>query len=90
MEVFLITSAQSAHGNSLLHARGGVSAGFVLLVVQNPSSPRSWRCFLDFYPLLCVHLVFSTLVEVFLKMGGYMTEWLSLLHARGGVSGSRC
>ena len=51
----------------LLHARGGVSIDGYACDDDKESSPRSWRCF---FLLLIYHLsylVFSTLVEVFLK-----------------------
>ena len=50
------------------------------------SSPRSWRCFLQFYRHGSTANVFSTLVEVFLRKYELKKAELSLLHARGGVS----
>ena len=50
------------------------------------SSPRSWGCF----PGLCVcaspFRVFPTLVGVFQSAAYYLTDIISLPHARGGVS----
>ena len=47
VEVFPSIRARSATSRSLLHVRGGVSAGSLRLSFVLKSSPRPWRCFLD-------------------------------------------
>ena len=86
MEVFLYTVRDSIDCDDLLHARGGVSVGNQLFIIERESSPRTWRCF---WAELCgsvVRSIFSTHVEVFLMLIQKTIIILDLLHARGGVS----
>ena len=86
MEVFLIGGCLIKTGFRLLHARGGVSTGVTTDDTGRRSSPRSWRCFFKGQSGLKADVVFSTLVEVFLKRLNVPSSIPSLLHARGGVS----
>ena len=70
----------------LLHARGGVSVQPEPQPEPAQSSPRTWRCFFVFSPFVCLSIIFSTHVEVFLSEEGVLSPELYLLHARGGVS----
>ena len=86
VEVFLWNLSLLGWKRSLLHARGGVSLQSNPTLALRPSSPRSWRCFLGRYRRGLWRLVFSTLVEVFLRNLRRLRPVCSLLHARGGVS----
>ncbi len=86
VEVFLVSNSAIRKKRGLLHARGGVSIGGGIYRRLDLSSPRPWRCF----PLECFCVtfdkVFSTPVEVFLRITRLLVLARSLLHARGGVS----
>ena len=84
--MFLSSSLNPNAANSLLHARGGVSAIQRETKIFNQSSPRSWRCFQNAVTISQVINVFSTLVEVFPQVCVSAMLRGRLLHARGGVS----
>ncbi len=86
VEVFLNVEPFFVKTESLLHARGGVSAENQFCGWCFQSSPRSWRCFSDCRCAEFLQAVFSTLVEVFPHFGSARGVWRCLLHARGGVS----
>ena len=68
VEVFPKALCADCDGQCLLHARGGVSSDYRHGVYRQRSSPRSWRCFWHCCFLLRFLIVFSTLVEVFLRL----------------------
>ena len=89
VEVFLVYSCEIDVYNCLLHVRGGVSKGALLPQTKSRSSPRPWRCF-SLQGYRCRHrAVFSTSVEVFPFRSFSKLRAASLLHVRGGVSGTR-
>ncbi len=84
--VFPTMSLTLPMGESLPHARGGVSIKGTVCSDQPKSSPRPWGCF---HPLLLrtrQPSVFPTPVGVFLETVGQFILIDSLPHARGGVS----
>ncbi len=87
VEVFLRRWRLRNSDYCLLHARGGVSENASGAAGEFESSPRPWRCFHYEIPRDKRRDVFSTPVEVFLMLSGALISLLSLLHARGGVSG---
>ena len=69
-----------------LHTRGGVS---LLLDLDGDFlrfSPHTWRCFPVQEHILQPRQVFSTHVEVFLRLNVFLLLLMSFLHTRGGVS----
>ena len=86
VEVFPLTVLIVLKRACLLHVRGGVSKAGSLLESAMRSSPRPWRCFQSTLGLLSGVTVFSTSVEVFLRIGFSLSSASSLLHVRGGVS----
>ena len=88
VEVFLNGDQRSGPDACLLHVRGGVSETNKLQNGLKKSSPRPWRCFPVGRDPAGVLLVFSTSVEVFPAVGTVANLQTSLLHVRGGVSGS--
>ena len=70
----------------LLHVRGGVSGHVSLAATLSKSSPRPWRCFQVQLRHHAQDAVFSTSVEVFLRIWRSSCLAESLLHVRGGVS----
>ena len=70
----------------LPHARGGVSPRTNAPRGSKMSSPRSWGCFCPASFGAARHLVFPTLVGVFLAFSQDVKDLLRLPHARGGVS----
>ena len=77
----------------LPHARGGVSEMRARIICFERSSPRPWGCFLNFRRCQSKLLVFPTPVGVFQNLYSGRSIFLSLPHARGGVSaykGSIC
>ena len=88
--VFPLPTWSDARAGSLPHARGGVSAvrdGNISAIV---SSPRSWRCFRPLTLTFSTDWVFPTLVGVFLTIISFCSVYVSLPHARGGVSSGIC
>ena len=73
----------------LLHVRGGVSGEYLMCIKPLESSPRTWRCFYGYRQRVRPGSVFSTYVEVFLRLHQLHQLYLSLLHVRGGVSNAR-
>ena len=86
VEVFLLRFSWRIHHTGLLHVRGGVSLHPGIAVVLELSSPRPWRCFQRADDAALGGQVFSTSVEVFLRLENSLAEPLGLLHVRGGVS----
>ncbi len=64
--VFPMSPIDIVDGNSLPHARGGVSKGKMLTKQKAGSSPRPWGCFLNHIILNRLASVFPTPVGVFL------------------------
>ena len=71
---------------SFLHVCGGVSKLWEKVKGLAQFSPRMWRCFRSglFSDLICI--VFSTYVEVFLRMLESSDLLICFLHVCGGVS----
>ena len=88
VEVFPEPAAGEQGRQGLLHVRGGVSFLRRRFAALLWSSPRPWRCFPVGRDPAGVLLVFSTSVEVFPAVGTVANLQTSLLHVRGGVSGS--
>ena len=88
VEVFLQPGAGARFVSSLLHVRGGVSSRRPNAKRVRLSSPRPWRCFPRQLRSWRNHRVFSTSVEVFLKVPQPRVTCRGLLHVRGGVSRS--
>ena len=86
MEVFPNIGYKSIGRTSLLHVRGGVSNRPFTIFILTLSSPRPWRCFCESGCTDVQYGVFSTSVEVFLKLITSSRYSSSLLHVRGGVS----
>ena len=84
--VFLVGHSLPHHGQSLPHARGGVSDGRRPSLLAAASSPRSWGCFCGPSWASIYRAVFPTLVGVFLMTCRFLTDAERLPHARGGVS----
>ena len=75
-------------GESLPHARGGVSSGLIFGSGVSGSSPRTWGCFLSGFYHGRLYLVFPTHVGVFPRRFQRRRSGSGLPHARGGVSPS--
>ena len=88
VEVFLVPRFSRLCKLGLLHVRGGVSDTPAFANMQAWSSPRPWRCFLNLSSLNHHAVVFSTSVEVFPFLIAKNFFVFSLLHVRGGVSGT--
>ena len=86
VEVFLILTGTVLRTGRFLHVRGGVSFIISSHCCRNAFSPRAWRCFLVHPPRRARQKVFSTCVEVFLKILLLGFARTSFLHVRGGVS----
>ena len=86
VEVFPLTGCSSLQNSGLLHVRGGVSLAVVRFDLDSVSSPRPWRCFQRQPHVSLPFSVFSTSVEVFLKLRYGKLIKFRLLHVRGGVS----
>ena len=71
---------------SLPHARGGVSFGLYQTKSSPRSSPRTWGCFQRGAPGPSLAEVFPTHVGVFPLLFCLYIVFISLPHARGGVS----
>ena len=84
--VFRMSKLNGANPKSLPHARGGVSQRYCPACAPDASSPRSWGCFHLQQPRDGLHLVFPTLVGVFLPAPPQAGLGPGLPHARGGVS----
>ena len=84
--VFLHTKPFSYPRHGLPHARGGVSIFQGLEKAKKVSSPRPWGCFYCKGIRSALSMVFPTPVGVFLRTGTTVYVFLSLPHARGGVS----
>ena len=84
--VFLHMGGGLSGGNSLPHARGGVSYEKQKEFAQNGSSPRPWGCFCRAWGYESAEAVFPTPVGVFLRPWRPVRQPSSLPHARGGVS----
>ena len=89
VEVFLAISGAVRLLPLLLHVRGGVSQASRIIGGSSVSSPRPWRCFLHGPRVHRRQHVFSTSVEVFLRISLDVAPQLRLLHVRGGVSPGR-
>ena len=89
VEVFLPKSRSKGTVPCLLHVRGGVSSRRPNAKRVRLSSPRPWRCFPRQLRSWRNHRVFSTSVEVFLKVPQPRVTCRGLLHVRGGVSAGR-
>ena len=74
------------HPGGLPHARGGVSMYASPRRLQPQSSPRPWGCFSRLQATQCFSTVFPTPVGVFPTARSSAVSWVSLPHARGGVS----
>ena len=87
--VFRTKVGQPLFGNSLPHARGGVSRPRLRPLCRVRSSPRPWGCFRSCALPSTGRSVFPTPVGVFLAAS--VRDWpcASLPHARGGVSSMR-
>ena len=84
--VFLKPLCRSMSGDSLPHARGGVSKWFAGKNEGTKSSPRPWGCFFHAQNRGNFYRVFPTPVGVF-PIGLRLTRTsFCLPHARGGVS----
>ena len=70
----------------LPHARGGVSSSAGFHPHPPRSSPRTWGCFRTRKKRQRQREVFPTHVGVFLVLPNHARAWISLPHARGGVS----
>ncbi len=86
MGVFLKYIAYVTPGESLPHARGGVSHPRYCHCPRGWSSPRPWGCFHGCLSGACPAAVFPTPVGVFLRKLYFCFASKSLPHARGGVS----
>src|SRR5690606_25871130 len=84
--VFPTPQPSAAPSACLPHARGGVSVRQHLALVVPMSSPRPWGCFYPSRVRGFLAFVFPTPVGVFLRPVQWPDSWLSLPHARGGVS----
>ena len=86
MEVFLRAKKKQVPGDRFLHVRGGVSKKTIRKIYKQKFSPRSWRCFLITIFTFFSRSVFSTFVEVFLKLRLLLVLMVRFLYVRGGVS----
>ena len=86
VEVFPRLRSDQRKEVGFLHVRGGVSSAGFSVEGPDESSPRPWRCFPIVGRAHAVLDVFSTSVEVFLKLDFETVLNLRLLHVRGGVS----
>ena len=86
MGVFLCSQGRLSRGDSLPHARGGVSTRPHRHSDNPQSSPRSWGCFRLVLAAAQEGWVFPTLVGVFPGQYCLPVHKLCLPHARGGVS----
>ena len=86
VEVFLYRGLDRLLSICFLHVRGGVSAGFQGIRGKKKFSPRAWRCFRIDKARGLATRVFSTCVEVFLRVYEIERERHRFLHVRGGVS----
>src|SRR5476649_1273103 len=84
--VFLSPALVRPSGQSLPHARGGVSAFIFNSGSLDQSSPRTWGCFLHRFLMFLNEKVFPTHVGVFLHASSIFEALERLPHARGGVS----
>ena len=84
--VFLRQYKQLGYCLCLPHARGGVSSFIVILLTFHRSSPRPWGCFYNRLQISDLQIVFPTPVGVFPYDAAKATDYMSLPHARGGVS----
>ena len=84
--VFPAWNAQAEDGDSLPHARGGVSDGGRLHPRLSMSSPRTWGCFFQMSTMAFLPRVFPTHVGVFPARSIRVKRPRCLPHARGGVS----
>ena len=71
-----------------LHARGDVSYFWPFSFRFGMFSPRTWRCFSEVSMQLRCLDVFSTHVEMFLRLIWIFLRSICFLHARGDVSKS--
>ena len=86
VEVFLKKTGKNDYAKCFLHASGGVSVLVICITFFLLFSPRQWRCFEALKNLLFIPQVFSTPVEVFLKIAYTKEGKKGFLHASGGVS----
>ena len=86
--VFLASRTMPAIVRRLPHARGGVSCASDNSRFASRSSPRPWGCFHVFNRDRRMAAVFPTPVGVFLLYVCTFRAFISLPHARGGVSRS--
>ncbi len=84
--VFLGALTQIMDSTGLPHARGGVSDSANIYINPEESSPRPWGCFSLWSIMTITKTVFPTPVGVFLVRFYKLIVYLSLPHARGGVS----
>ena len=90
VEVFLFGDLFLIVHIRFLHVCGGVSKVSIWFDGYTRFSPRMWRCFLIFRSQLCMRLVFSTYVEVFLRIIARLNSFMGFLHVCGGVSQYFC
>ena len=84
--VFLDPVTYSTSSLGLPHARGGVSVSDIVVYGGSASSPRTWGCFTMTQVGFIFQGVFPTHVGVFPEGSVIEKVWLTLPHARGGVS----
>ena len=86
VEVFLNRQCTPSQKSDFLHVCGGVSPPVERVVAVTEFSPRMWRCFFKDDCDIHTIIIFSTYVEVFLRlMSVVKTRW-NFLHVCGGVS----
>ena len=71
---------------AFLHVCGGVSISVFVRCLFTLFSPRMWRCFCRWASRKARHQLFSTYVEVFLRISFITPLSLTFLHVCGGVS----
>ena len=86
VEVFLRYQADSFLDFYFLHVCGGVSEALIQAIETREFSPRMWRCFSILTVRLNENQIFSTYVEVFLRIERLYVAPCDFLHVCGGVS----